>query len=204
MTAGEETNPWLSTRDASRAESYDQSFDELAATGADVHGEAGFVEALRPATVLDAGCGTGRVTIELARRGIDAVGVDIDATMLAVARRKAPHLEWVEADLATLDLLRRFDVVVTAGNVMIFLTPGSEQAVVDRLASHLVPQGALVSGFQLGKQLPLEDYDACCARAGLRLVERYATWDRDPFDGGDYAVSVSRLQGPPSSSLRRA
>jgi ubiquinone/menaquinone biosynthesis C-methylase UbiE len=51
--------------------------------------------------VLDAGCGTGRVAIELARRGIEIVGVDIDPGMLGSARRKAPELTWIEADLAT-------------------------------------------------------------------------------------------------------
>jgi hypothetical protein len=30
--------------------------------------------------------------------------------------------------------------------------------------------------------------------AGLHLVHRWATWDRQPFDGGDYAVSVHALQ----------
>ncbi|MDQ1398226.1 MAG: hypothetical protein QOK20_158, partial [Acidimicrobiaceae bacterium] len=50
-------------------ESYQRRFDELASGGQDVHGEAAFVMALTPATVLDAGCGTGRVAIELARRG---------------------------------------------------------------------------------------------------------------------------------------
>lgn len=192
-------NPWLSARDRTRAETYDQGFEDLAATGADVHGEAGFVAALHPSSVLDAGCGTGRVAVELAGRGIEVVGVDIDATMLAVARRKAPDLDWVEADLASLELSRSFEVVVAAGNVMIFLTPGTEEAVVDRLARHLAPRGLLVCGFQLGKQLSLDDYDGCCARAGLRLVERFATWDRDPFDGGDYAVSVSRLDRPSAS-----
>ena len=51
-------------------------------------------------SVLDAGCGTGRVAIELARHGVDVVGVDVDASMIGEARRRAPELEWVEADLA--------------------------------------------------------------------------------------------------------
>ena len=69
---------------------YQARFDRLAATGADVHGEATFVRAYEPARVLDAGCGTGRVAIELARHGIEVVGVDVDASMLATARRLAP------------------------------------------------------------------------------------------------------------------
>ena len=38
-----------------------------------------------PTTVLDAWCGTGRVAVELARRGVRVVGVDVDASMLATA-----------------------------------------------------------------------------------------------------------------------
>ena len=68
---------------------YQRRFDELAASGVDVHGEATFVAAYGPATVLDAGCGTGRVAIELARRDIEVVGVDTDPSMLAEARAKS-------------------------------------------------------------------------------------------------------------------
>lgn len=180
--------------DAPRGDAYDARFEALARTGKDVHGEASFVDTLepRPTTVLDAGCGTGRVAIELARRGIDVVGVDLDPSMLALARRKQPDLHWLDADLATLDLGRSFDVVVAAGNVMLFLAPLSEPAVVERLASHLAPEGRLVAGFQLKPDhYSLTDYDRDTAAAGLTLVERFATWDRDPWSShAAYAVSV--------------
>src|SRR3954467_393192 len=45
-------------------DSYQERFDRLAAAGADVHGEAAFVVSYEPASVLDAGCGTGRVAAE--------------------------------------------------------------------------------------------------------------------------------------------
>src|SRR4051812_23673357 len=104
---------------------YQRRFDDLAASGAHVHGEADFVMTLLPRSVLDAGCGTGRVAIELAARGVDVVGVDVDASMIATARRLAPKLEWVEHDLITLGLGREFDVVVMAGNVPLFTPLGT-------------------------------------------------------------------------------
>ena len=109
--------------DVPRGADYDRRFEDLAATGMDMHGEAALVASYRPATVLDAGCGTGRVAIELARRGHDVVGVDVDPSMLDSARAKAPALTWVEADLTdpSFDLGRTFDVVVMAGNVLIFV-----------------------------------------------------------------------------------
>jgi len=176
-----------------RGADYDRRFEALAESGRDVHGEAGLVAGLSPGSVLDAGCGTGRVALELARRGIDVVGVDLDPEMLAVARAKGPDLAWEQADLAELRLERQFDVVVAAGNVMIFLTPGSEAAVLRRLAEHLVAGGVLVAGFSLAPGgLDLVTYDELAAAAGMELVERLATWDGDPYTGGDYAVSIHR------------
>lgn len=188
-------NRWLEGRRPT-AEEYDRAFVEGERAGRDMHGEATFVEGLGPATVLDAGCGTGRVAVELARRGIDVVGVDLDPGLLAGARAKAPGLDWREADLATVDLDRTFGVVVLAGNVMIFLEPGQEPAVVANMARHLAPGGALVAGFQLDGRLLLARYDAMCGAAGLALAERWATWDRQPWqEGGEYAVSVHRPPG---------
>jgi len=113
-------------RGAWRGADYDARFEAQAAAGKNVHGEADFVERLGLRSVLDAGCGTGRVARELARRGLQTVGVDRDAGMLAVARDRAPHLVWHEADLVTMDLGRTFDAIVLAGNVMLFLAPGTE------------------------------------------------------------------------------
>ncbi|HVF99982.1 MAG TPA: class I SAM-dependent methyltransferase, partial [Chloroflexia bacterium] len=129
-------NRWLD-RQGVEGDAYDIQYTEREKAGENVHGEADFVEAFGPTSVLDAGCGTGRVAIELARRGIATVGVDIDPRMLQAARRKAPHLEWHVGDLSTIDLGREFDAVVMAGNVLIFVTPGTEGAVLKNMARHL-------------------------------------------------------------------
>jgi SAM-dependent methyltransferase len=195
-------SPW-------EGDDYQSKFDRLAAEGQDVHGEADFVCDYRPVgdapfRVLDAGCGTGRVAIELARRGVDVVGVDLEEGMLTTARNRAPDLAWIRADLAELDLRddngvpRLFDLVVMAGNVMLFAEdrPGT----VAGCARHVAPGGRLVAGFQLGgvttpsgHVLPpyeLDPYDGACAAAGLTLTERFSTWNREPYTGGPYAVSV--------------
>ncbi|MGH9077989.1 MAG: class I SAM-dependent methyltransferase [Acidimicrobiales bacterium] len=186
---------------------YQGRFDALAAQGMDVHGEAAFVGALGPSCVLDAGCGTGRVARELHRRGIEVVGVDMDPSMLATARDLAPTgprgdqagrgagppLSWVEADLATLDLGRTFDVVVMAGNVPLYCPAGTQAALVAGCARHVRPGGALVAGFGLDRDYDLETYDHHCAAAGVELAERWSTWDREGWEpGAGYAVSVHR------------
>jgi SAM-dependent methyltransferase len=187
------SNRWLASRSVS-GDAYDATYERRAAAGENVHGEADFVERFAPASVLDGGCGTGRVGRELARRGIDVVGVDIDPEMLATARRKAPDVDWRIADLATVDLGRSFDAIVLAGNVMIFLAPGSEHAVVANLARHLQPGGVLIAGFQLQPgRLTIARYDDFAAAAGLELAERWSTWECGAWDpGGGYAVSVHR------------
>ncbi|MCY3635673.1 MAG: class I SAM-dependent methyltransferase [bacterium] len=174
---------------------YDARWERLEAEGHNPHGEADFVDSLLGGSgrVLDAGCGTGRVAIELARRGYEVSGVDIDDEMISGARSKAPELAWHQLDLTVFDLGETFDAVVMAGNVLLFTGPGTEGAVVGRCAAHLSPGGALVAGFQLrAGGYSLAQYDADCAAAGLALAERYSTWERGPWAGGDYAVSVHR------------
>ncbi len=148
---------------------------------------------LAPERVLDAGCGTGRVASELAARGIDVVGVDVDPSMIAEARRRAPNLIWIEQDLAYLDLGRRFDVVVLAGNVPVFCPADRRAALVGRCAAHVDQGGYLLAGFRLDRGFGLDDYDRGCELAGLILQDRWATWEQDPFEpDGSYAVSLHR------------
>lgn len=69
--------------------------------------------ALRPATVLDIGCGTGKAGALLVARGLDVLGVEIDPQMAEVARTHglrvevAPFESWADAG-------RRFDLVICA------------------------------------------------------------------------------------------
>lgn len=179
------------------AQAYDQQWARLASEGRDVHGEATLVEQLveAPARVLDAGCGTGRVAARLADRGYQVVGVDVDPVLLAHAHTKSPQVEWCEADLATLrtgDVGGPFDAIVMAGNVMIFVAPGTEAAVVNNLAARLAPGGMLIAGFQVStRRVTVDAYDAWTRRAGLVAVARHATWSGDPLTpDGDYVVTV--------------
>ncbi|NHC43762.1 class I SAM-dependent methyltransferase [Motilibacter aurantiacus] len=200
---------WDDIRGDRTGADYAARFDALSASGADVHGEAALCARLAGpgARVLDAGCGTGRVAIRLAELGYAVVGVDLDPGMLAVARARAPHIPWVESDLAALDLGPAdgtpFDLVVAAGNVVSLVAPGTEAVVVSAMAGRLRPAGLLVAGFGLDPaHLPLDEptvslaqYDAWCAGAGLTLEDRFATWDGQAYAGGGYAVSVHRRAG---------
>lgn len=69
-----------------------------------------FIAQLSPgAEVLDLGCGTGQpIAAWLVERGFSVTGVDSSAAMLAFAREEQPTQRWVQADMRTLQLDRRF------------------------------------------------------------------------------------------------
>lgn len=206
MTDDQPPRRWATVSGGISGEEYAARFEERARRGEDVHGEASFVSryAGPGGRVLDAGCGTGRVGIRLRETGHEVVGTDVDPSMLAVARRQAPDVPWHLADLATigpgdLDGADGFDVVVLAGNVVPLFEPGTLGQALRSLAGLLATGGRLVAGFGLDAAhlppgcpvTPLEEYDAACAAAGLRLEERFATWDAAPFaEDSGYAVSV--------------
>jgi len=96
--------------------------------------------------VLELGCGTGIVAIPIAQRGLAVTGIDLAPAMLAHARRKSAALgldaEWVEADARTLDLGRRFRLVVLTGHgFQAFLTRADQDALLAAVARHLAPGG---------------------------------------------------------------
>jgi SAM-dependent methyltransferase len=194
---------WSSWRRDVDLDAYDERWEQMAKSGENPHGEADFVDdvlgGMRPASVLDAGCGTGRVAVELARRDIDVIGVDLDEDLLDRARAKAPELTWVHGDLAGLDLGRTFDVVALAGNVVPYVTEADRPAAVAGCARHVGGNGRLVAGFQLAGGWPtVAEYDRWCAAAGLELESRFSTWGEAPFGPeATYAVSVHRWPSPP-------
>ena len=92
--------------------------------------------------VLDAGCGVGLETARLASDHPDmhVTGVDRNAELLEIARRRAPEVEWVEADLSDLNLDPEFDVVRTE-RVLIHVP--EVESVLDNLIGVLAPGGRL-------------------------------------------------------------
>lgn len=183
---------WFAERTPAERTEYAQGFTDRLALGEDLHGEARLVDVFAPrgARVLDAGCGTARVGAELARRGHAVTAFDADE-LLVVAAQPEPGLSVQVADLVTLDLRRTFEVAVLAGNVVVFLEPGTERAALTRLHAHLEPGGLLVTGFATDREYTVAAFDADAAAVGFTLRQRFATWDLQPWhDGADWAVSV--------------
>lgn len=196
------------------ARGYGQKFAELAAGGADITGEARLADTLAPrgATILDAGCGMGRIGAALHQGGHNVLGVDLDAELLAQAKETYPELTTMHCrlDAITPDLLdaaghpTTYDLIVMVGNVMILLAENSERDVLRRMTSLLAGDGRLIVGFHTDATPPnsktydpdvfLED----AVSVGLDLEHRFASYDLRPFTGdGNYVVNILRRRALP-------
>lgn len=71
--------------------------------------------------VLDMACGTGDVSIALKRKGLDVIGADISENMLALARKKAPGIDFRYGDASELPFADgSFDAVTIAFGIRNF------------------------------------------------------------------------------------
>jgi SAM-dependent methyltransferase len=110
---------------ADDAELYDIAFDW------DISDEADWLaKRLAAASILEPGCGSGRMLEALAMRGIEVVGLDSSPAMVELARRRlGTPGQVVEADMTAFDLGRTFHGAVSPINTLLHLTP-------DQLAMH--------------------------------------------------------------------
>jgi SAM-dependent methyltransferase len=104
-----------------------------------------------PGPVLDAGCGTGRILVPLAKAGQSVTGVDLSADMLAGASAYAERegvagsVSLIRADLRSMDLAQRFGMALIAlGSFHHLLTSEDQRSALQRLAACLVPRGLLI------------------------------------------------------------
>lgn len=197
-----ETSIWMQkvAADPDHSHWYIERFRAMARAGEDLSGEARLVDAMAPrgAHILDAGCGPGRVGGYLAAAGHRVVGVDVDPALIAAAEQDHPGPRWLVGDLAELDLPSRgigdpFDLIVSAGNVMTFLAPGTRGQVLSRLRAHLNADGRAVIGFGAERGYDFGEFLEDAARAGLAPDVLLSTWDLRPFaEDSDFLVAVLR------------
>lgn len=88
-----------------------------------------FLGLIEKGSVLDLACGTGRLAIPLAQKGLKVVGLDASESMLTVAREKSKNLpiQWVQGDIRTFQLTQTFDLIILAGNAFQALLSESNQ-----------------------------------------------------------------------------
>jgi SAM-dependent methyltransferase len=81
-------------------------------------------------SLLEIGSGTGRVAIRLAKMGVEVVGIDLSAHMIAIAHAKSDgmtNIRWVQADMRQFDLDETFDLAIIPGHAFQFMLTGEAQ-----------------------------------------------------------------------------
>ena len=116
------------------------------------------VARIAPALVLDAGCGTGRLTPLLRDAGLRSIGVDPSPGMLAIARTRFPESRFEVGGLTALPVADAAVDGVLAWYSIIHTPTARLGPVVAELARVLRPGGPVLLGFQAG--------------TGTRLIER--------------------------------
>ncbi len=185
------SSAWDEFRARTDFDEYATRWDRLEADGADVHGEADFIMKLGsehgpPRSVLDAGCGAGRVARRLHRRSVDVVGADLDADLLARAKARNPSIAWVQCDLAELDLGRTFDCVALVGNVLPYARPQVRAGIIAACARHIEPGGRLIIGANLNPSWPTpSDLVGWMTDGGIDELARFEGWNEEPWPSPD-------------------
>jgi ubiquinone/menaquinone biosynthesis C-methylase UbiE len=132
-----------------------RAYDAFYVGGAPIPGDVAFYDRLaREAggAVLELACGTGRIALALAEKGLEITGVDISDGMLSMARRKAAgrpasvrdRLSLINQDMSGLNLGRRFSFVfVPARSFQHLLTIDLQRKSLQAIHRHLEPTGRL-------------------------------------------------------------
>ena len=95
--------------------------------------------------------------------------------------------------MPALGITDRFDVIVSAGNVMTFLAPSTRVAVLTRMRAHLSADGRAVIGFGAGRDYDFSAFLDDAAEAGFLPDLLLSTWDVRPFrDDSDFLVALLR------------
>ena len=151
-------------------------------------------------TVLELGCGTGRVSIPIAHAGIDIVGIDASSTMLARAREKSreagvPNLKLLWADMRDFNLSSEFKlVIIPFRGLLSLLSVDDEIRTLMNIKRHLAPGGKLIFDIfvpdldmmvQEG-DVPYHFRDVADTEIGRHLV----VWNQARYDAFSQVMSI--------------
>jgi ubiquinone/menaquinone biosynthesis C-methylase UbiE len=141
-------------------------------------------------TVLDVGCGTGSAAFVMADRGLDVVGVDASAEMIAEARRKGEgrgNPRFLVSRMEALDIPERFDLAASLFDTVNYVTnPADLQEAFHRIHRHLLPGGLWIFDMNTPFALEMELFTQNNLRTGAE--PRY-DW-RSHYDRGARLTTV--------------
>ena len=132
------------------------------------HALSGMLAGWRDLDILDAGCGVGRWSIELAQRANRVVGLDLSETMIALARENARRARvdcrFTVGDVSSTRLPQRFDVVLAVTVLQHVVGDDELGAAIRSLIGHLRPSGTLVL-LEVAPTRLTSSYDSATFRA---------------------------------------
>jgi SAM-dependent methyltransferase len=122
------------------------AYDALNAFGEDSSFWLREIERLAPRTIIDLGCGTGLLTIELAKLGYEMIGVEPARKMLDIARKKsdAQKVQWIEGGYEKFEGLEADMVLMTSHVAQFFLEDKEWNAMLQASFKSLKPGGHIV------------------------------------------------------------
>ena len=131
--------------------------------------------------VLELACGTGRLTLPLARTGQDVTGLDASDAMLRAARAKAETrcstARFVQGDMRSFELGQRFALVIVSCNSLGHLTDHEDMATaLGQVARHLDPGGLFAFDIANPQIRDLAQLDVA-ARPGVVRREELVAYD---------------------------
>ena len=178
-------------------------------------------EGLKPRTAVDLACGTGSVTVILAGKGLQVIGVDMSEEMLTVASQKAGDIHpapwFICQSLQDLKLPRAVDLAVCALDSLDYITdPADCREAIRRTYKYLNPGGIFIFDVNTPEKLRAmdgqvfldEDDDVYCVwrgefdeetnicSYGMDLFQRKGNlWERSFEEHCEYAYSAEQLVG---------
>ena len=148
------------------ADIYDSEYKDYHATIGDIDFYDNYAN-LKQGKILDIGCGTGRIAIELAKKGHDLIGLDISRKMLENARHKANSvasvnplkIQFIEGDMRNFDLGITFNLIyIGFRSFMLLLSPDKQRSTLKCIFNHLSEQGFLIISLFVPTRKRLERY----------------------------------------------
>jgi len=158
----------------------------------DVYGDLSFYSAQAQRfgdPILELACGTGRLTIPLAREGYDITGLDISVGMLKTAKEKAEkeglHISWIYADCRNFDIAKKFNLIFIPFNSFAHIHDReSFEALCNCVKKHLSQKGHfIIDIFNPDLRILTSDSD-----------KRFSVADYpDPYGKGNVSITESNV-----------
>jgi len=144
-------------------------------------------------TVIDVGCGYGRVSRSFTENGYDYLGVEVSPIAVRQAKENNPNATFLVCDLAHWNTDRTFDIVSVLYVFVHFVDDAAWSSIVNRCLSWVAPEGVLLFADNFPEQRvsgrhyvgrPLSEYEEIFSRSGFVLDDAFGEALRSDGSGG--------------------